>query len=84
MTALADEILWLLRTGGEALMPEQMINVLNVTGYGTEKVPLPEIEVALDELMTAGLAQRELRRGRCYYSKMPGQSIETTRHVGSG
>ena len=84
MTPLADELAWLLRTSGEALLAQSMPNILNAIGFGIEKVPDEKIEAALDELLTAGLAQKEHRRGRCYYSVMTPVKAEPARHAGSG
>ena len=77
MTPLADEIVWILRTSDEALLAESVVNVLDAIGYGTVRVPVGEVESALEELMTAGLCERQYRRGRCYYAAIPTPKTET-------
>ena len=67
MTDLADEIVWLLRTSDEARTAESMPNILTAIGYGTERVPVEEVEAALVTLVEDGRVALEFRRGRRYF-----------------
>ena len=83
MTPLADELLRVLQSG-EMLQAASFPKILHAVGFGVDRVSVGAVESAMTELINAGLCERQFRRGRCYYAALPGQSIETARHVGPG
>lgn len=71
MTPLAAELHRILETG-EVLRADSFPKILHATGYdGPDPMPITDIEAAMAELINSGLAEREWRRGRCYFRAMP-------------
>ena len=83
MTPLAVELHRIL-SSGEVLMASSFPAILHAIGYGTDRVELPEVEIALAELIDAGLVGRQWRRGRCYFAALPGQKAAPSRDDGPG
>lgn len=67
--ALAAELHRILASG-EVLRAESFPSILNATGYGTNRVPVVEIETALNGLVALGHVEVEHRRGRRYFRAM--------------
>ena len=83
MTALASELRRILQSG-EVLQASSFPPILNAIGYGTERVEIDAVKAALEELLQAGHAKRESRRGRVYYRQMWGPAVEIAHEDGSG
>ena len=65
LSPLAAEVLHILQaeTGYPPLSAESLSRVLWAIGYGPERVPVPEIEAALSELLAAGQVEVLSRSG---------------------
>jgi hypothetical protein len=65
MSPLAAELLRILEAeaGHPPLSADSLQNVLHAIGYGTDRVPLPEIEAAVGELLAAGQVEVAWRFG---------------------
>ena len=76
MTGLAAAILKILTSGAQPpLLAESFPSILNAIGYSEGPVLVGAVETALSDLINAGLADREWRRGRAYYRAMHNEQV---------